>query len=80
MRLFGVRIQHYYYVFFLCFNFDQSIEISKYIFLVHFDLNFHDLYAEYNGTKYSHISEYMCFDVYHSSWWLLRIQIWMGWI
>jgi hypothetical protein len=52
----------------------------KYIFLVHFDLNFHDLYAEYNGTKYSHISEYMCFAVYHSSWWLLRIQIWMGWI
>lgn len=38
------------------------------------------LYAEYKDTKHSHISEYMCFDVCHSSWWLLRIQNWLDWI
>jgi hypothetical protein len=61
-------------------KYDQYIQISKYIFLVYFDVNCYNLYAECNDTKYSDINEYMCFDVCHSSRWLFGIQNWMDWI
>lgn len=36
--------------------------------------------AEYGGTRHCDDSKCMCNDICHSSWYLLGLQDWLGWI